>query len=88
MTFTLLATPIPSLSDFTRTAAACGVAISPQGLDQRLTPAAAACLQQVLSAALQRVVAALLAPRRGCLSAKHLLNEALPRRELWFHVVP
>ena len=57
ITFTLLATPTPSLSDYTQTAAACGLAISPQGLDQRLTTTAAACIQQVLSAAMQAVVA-------------------------------
>ena len=57
ITFTLLATPTPSLSDYTQTAAACGLAISPQGLDQRLTTAAAACLKQVLEVSMQAVVA-------------------------------
>jgi hypothetical protein len=49
--FGWLAHPDASLSQLARTAA-CGLAISPQGLDQRFTEAAAACLKRVLDAAL------------------------------------
>ena len=57
MTFTLLATPSPSLEEFTQTAALLGCPLSPQGLDQRFTERAVACLQQVFAAAFQRVLA-------------------------------
>jgi hypothetical protein len=46
---------LDALADF---AADLGADLSPQALDQRLTPAATRCLAEVLTAALQRVVAA------------------------------
>lgn len=49
--------PQASLGALVQTAAGVGVVVSPQGLDQRFTPAAAACLQQVLDAAVQEVLA-------------------------------
>lgn len=58
LVFGWLAHPQASLDDLAQTAAALGVRISAQGLDQRLGPAAAACVQQVLTAAVQQVVAA------------------------------
>jgi hypothetical protein len=56
--FGFLGNPEASLEELSQTAAALGVAITPQALDQRVTKAAAACLKQVLHAALARVVAA------------------------------
>jgi hypothetical protein len=53
-----LAHPAGSLHQLTQTAADCGLSLSPQGLAQRFTPAAAALLQGVLAAAVQTVVAA------------------------------
>jgi hypothetical protein len=53
-----LHTPDASLSQLTQMAATLGVLITPQGLDQRLGRAAAACLQRVLEAAVGQVVAA------------------------------
>ena len=50
--------PQASLEALSQTAAASGVAIPPQALDQRCTAAAAACLKQVLHAALARGIAA------------------------------
>jgi hypothetical protein len=58
LVFGFLGNPEASLEELTQTAAALGVAITPQALDQRFTAAAAACLKQVLHAALTRVVAA------------------------------
>jgi len=58
LVFGFLGNPQASLEELTQTAAALGVAISPQALDQRFTPQAAACLQQVLHAAIARVVTA------------------------------
>jgi DDE family transposase len=46
-----LANPRASLDELAHTAASVGVAISPQGLEQRFTAAAAGCLQQVLARA-------------------------------------
>jgi hypothetical protein len=56
--FGFLANPTPTLEELAQTAATLGVPISPQALDQRCTPAAAACLEQVLHHAISRVVAA------------------------------
>ena len=53
-----LAHPQATLQQLTQRAAARGVAISPQGLDQRFTPAAADLLRQVWEAALAEVVVA------------------------------
>jgi hypothetical protein len=53
-----LANPQASLDELTQTAAALGIKISRQGLDFRFTKEGAACLKQVLSAAVEQVVAA------------------------------
>ena len=58
LVFGWLATPQASLENLAQAAAAVGVAISPQGLDQRCTEAAAVFLEALLSAAVQAVVAA------------------------------
>ena len=58
LVFGWLADPHASLSALTQAAAVAGVAISPQGLDQRCGEAAAAFLGTVLNAAVQAVVAA------------------------------
>ena len=58
LVFGFLATPDPALEELAQTAATVGVPVSPQALDQRFTPAAAACLECVLSQAITRVVAA------------------------------
>lgn len=50
--------PAATLEELSQAAAAIGVPISAQGLDQRFTPAAAALLEQVLNAALSEVIAA------------------------------
>lgn len=50
--------PHASVDALTDLAAERGVLVTPQALDQRLTPATGQCLSQVLRAALQRVVAA------------------------------
>lgn len=51
-----LADPDAPLTGLCRAAARVGVAVTPQALDQRFTPALAACLEQVLVAALAEVV--------------------------------
>ena len=56
---------LDALADF---AADLGIDLSPQALDQRLTPAATHCLAAVLTAALQRVVAATPAARSQTVS--------------------
>ncbi|HEX2186115.1 MAG TPA: IS4 family transposase [Chloroflexota bacterium] len=58
LVFGFLSHPQASLEELSQTAAALGVDITPQALDQRFTEAAAACLKEVLHAALARVVAA------------------------------
>lgn len=58
LVFGWLANPTAALEELTQTAATLGVAVSPQALDQRFTPSAAACLERVLSLAITRVVAA------------------------------
>ena len=58
LTFGWLANSQASLEELTQTAATVGVEISPQGLDDRFTPAAANFLRQVLGTAVQELVAA------------------------------
>lgn len=58
MVFGCLANPRATLEDFAQTAAACGVAVHPQAIDQRFTPQAAAFLQRVLADAVQQVIVA------------------------------
>ncbi len=58
LVFGFLANPRLSLDQLAQTAAAVGTPISAQGLDQRFTSQAAACLRAVLAAAVQQVVAA------------------------------
>jgi hypothetical protein len=58
LVFGWLADPHASLGALAQAAAAVGVAISPQGLDQRCTEAGAAVLEALLSAALEAVIAA------------------------------
>jgi len=58
LTLGWLANPQASLDELTQAAAAQGIKISRQGLDFRFTKEAAACLKQVLRAAVEQVVAA------------------------------
>jgi hypothetical protein len=58
LAFGWLSNPQASLEELTQTAASLGVVITPQGLDQRFTSAAADCLKGVLEAAVKRVVCA------------------------------
>src|ERR671924_1530868 len=58
LVFGFLSNPQASLEELAQTAAALGVSITPQALDQRFTDTAAACCKQVLHAALARVVTA------------------------------
>ncbi|HEV3259576.1 MAG TPA: transposase, partial [Gemmataceae bacterium] len=58
LTFGWLSNPQATLEELAQTAGTVGVAISPQGLDQRFTPQAAACLLEVLQAAVGRVLTA------------------------------
>src|SRR5919202_3444710 len=58
LVFGFLAHPQATLEQLAQSAANVGLTISPQGLEQRFTEAAATCLQQVLEAAVQQVVAA------------------------------
>jgi hypothetical protein len=58
LVFGFLGNPQATLEELTQTAAALGVEISPQALDQRFTTSAAACLQQVLLTAIARVITA------------------------------
>jgi hypothetical protein len=58
LVFGWLANPHASIAALAQAAAVAGVAISPQGLDQRCTEAAAAFLEEVLGAAVQAVIAA------------------------------
>jgi hypothetical protein len=53
-----LGQPAASLTGLCQTAAGCGVRVTPQGLDQRFTPALAACLQQLLGTAAQAMITA------------------------------
>jgi hypothetical protein len=58
LVFGFLGNPQASLEELTQTAATLGVPITPQAFDQRFTHAAAACLAQVLRAAITRLIAA------------------------------
>src|ERR671924_1998766 len=58
LVFGFLGNSQATLEELTQTAAALGVDISPQALDQRFTASAAACLQQVLLTAMARVITA------------------------------
>jgi len=58
MVFSYLADPNATLTDLTQTATTVGVDITPAGLTQRFTAAAATLLQRVLAASVQRVLAA------------------------------
>jgi len=58
MVFGALANPQTTLPELAQAASAVGVSISPQGLDQRCTEAAAVFLEALLAAAVQEVVAA------------------------------
>jgi Transposase DDE domain len=55
LVFTWLANPSASYEELAQTAATLGVTITPQGLEQRFTRAAADCLKRVLEAALAQV---------------------------------
>jgi hypothetical protein len=58
LVFGFLGNPQATLEELAQTATTLGVAITPQALDQRFTPAAATCLAQVLRSAIRRVMAA------------------------------
>lgn len=58
LVFGFLGHPQASLEEWAQTAATLGVSVTPQALEQRFTPAAAACLEHVLRAAITRVIAA------------------------------
>ncbi len=58
LVFGFLAKPAASLDQLAQAAATADTPITPQGLEQRFTPQAAACLQTVLGAAAQQVIAA------------------------------
>ena len=58
LVFGFLGHPQATLEALTQTAAALGIEISPQALEQRFTASAAACLRQVLLAAIARVITA------------------------------
>jgi hypothetical protein len=58
LVFGFLGNPQASLEELAQTAAALGVSITPQALDQRFTAAAATCLEQVLRAAITQAIAA------------------------------
>jgi hypothetical protein len=58
MVFGVLGNPQPTLDGLAQKAAALGVEITPQGLDDRFSPEAAAFLEQLLNAAVTQVVSA------------------------------
>ena len=58
LVFGCLGTPHPSLEMLVHSAAALGVSVTPQALDQRFTAEGAACLEQVLAAAVRATIAA------------------------------
>ena len=58
LVFGWLKNPQASLEELTQITATLGVRVSPQGLDQRFGPKAAATLEQVLNAAVTQVIAA------------------------------
>jgi hypothetical protein len=58
LVFGFLANPQATWEELAQTAGTLGIAITPQGLDERLGPRAAECLRQVLAAAIETVLAA------------------------------
>jgi len=58
LVFGWLANPDATYEELAQTAATLGVRISPQGLEQRFTAAAAQCVERVLQAAVQQVITA------------------------------
>jgi hypothetical protein len=58
LTFSYLSDPDATVDDLTQTAATLGLTITGPGIVQRCTKAASACLYQVLTSAVQRVIAA------------------------------
>src|SRR5579872_5901112 len=56
LVFGYLANPEASLSELAQAAAAAGVSISPQGLEQRCTEDAAIFLEQLVGVAIERVI--------------------------------
>lgn len=58
LVFGWLANPAATLEELSQTSALLGVPVSPQALDQRFTPTAAACLEAVLGVAVGSVIAA------------------------------
>jgi hypothetical protein len=58
LVFAWLNDPQATLEQIVQVAATVGVFISPQGLDQRFTPEAAACLKRVLEVAAEEAIAA------------------------------
>ena len=58
LVFGFLANPTPTLEELAQTAATLGVDVSPQALDQRFTPAAAACVEEVLHRTITHVISA------------------------------
>ena len=58
LVFGWLGRPAASLGQLARSGGRCGLAISPQGLAQRFTAAAADCLKRVLDAALAVLITA------------------------------
>jgi Transposase DDE domain. len=58
LVFGFLGNPQATLEELAQTAAALGIEISPQALDQRFTASASACLHQVLLTAMARVITA------------------------------
>jgi hypothetical protein len=57
LTFGWLENPQATLEELCQMATALGVTITPQGLDQRFSASAAKCLQQVLEAAVEKMIA-------------------------------
>jgi Transposase DDE domain len=58
LVFGWLANPEATYEELAQTAATLGVRLSPQGLEQRFTEAAAQCIERVLQAAVQQVITA------------------------------
>src|SRR5919198_6737720 len=54
LVFGFLGNPQATLEELAQTAAALGVSLTPQAREQRFTAAAAACREQVLTAAIRR----------------------------------
>lgn len=56
LVFSWLAKPCASLGELSQTAATLGVSITPQGIDERFTAAAAACVRRVLETAVGELI--------------------------------